>query len=182
MLKLVRAHGWDRNLSEKRQVQMQSRHKINSAFYSRYTFYDLGYNLRPTEINGFIGNIQIKFINEIIQKRRENFMKIVSLYKKSGKYFPVRYNHMEYLSSFAFPFICRLQKIRDELVEKCNGKIEIRPIVGGDITKQPFFKKYSKEHSWKNLNASLVHAQGLYVGNNPDLTEKELSIIKKIFS
>ena len=54
MLKLVRAHGWDRNLSLESQGKIRNKHKVNSTFYSRYTFYDLGYNLRPTELNGFI--------------------------------------------------------------------------------------------------------------------------------
>ncbi|HEY1645377.1 MAG TPA: aminotransferase class V-fold PLP-dependent enzyme, partial [Candidatus Saccharimonadales bacterium] len=63
MLRIVRAHGWDRNLSEKGQIKLRDKHKVNSTFYSRYTFYDLGYNLRPTEINGFIGNTQIKYLD-----------------------------------------------------------------------------------------------------------------------
>ncbi|MFZ1619650.1 MAG: DegT/DnrJ/EryC1/StrS aminotransferase family protein, partial [Microgenomates group bacterium] len=46
MLRMVRAHGWDRNLNEKSQNKIRSKHNINSSFYSRYTFYDLGYNLR----------------------------------------------------------------------------------------------------------------------------------------
>ena len=69
MLRLVRAHGWDRNLSFTKQTEMRNRFKVNSTFYSRYTFYDLGYNLRPTEINGFIGNTQIPYFDEIVEKR-----------------------------------------------------------------------------------------------------------------
>jgi len=66
MLKLVRAHGWDRNLSLNNQKLIRDKYKVNSTFYSRYTFYDLGYNFRPTEINGFIGNIQIKYLDKIL--------------------------------------------------------------------------------------------------------------------
>ncbi|MBI5153344.1 MAG: aminotransferase class V-fold PLP-dependent enzyme, partial [Parcubacteria group bacterium] len=53
MLKIVRAHGWGRNLTFAKQNQIRKKFNINSAFYSRYVFYDLGYNLRPTEIHGF---------------------------------------------------------------------------------------------------------------------------------
>ena len=74
MLRLVRAHGWDRNLKFTKRRELQKKFQINSTFYSRYTFYDLGFNLRPTEINGFIGNAQLKFINEVIKKRKDNFM------------------------------------------------------------------------------------------------------------
>jgi len=181
-LKIVRAHGWDRNLSEKKQTKMRDKFKVNSTFYSRYTFYDLGFNLRPTEINGFIGNEQLKYIDEIIKKRRDNFIKMAEvIYIKNNLYYPIRYNHLDFISNFAVPIICRTKKIRDELVKRCNGKVEIRPIVGGDITAQPFFSKYMKKYSYINKNARLVHEQGLYFGNNPELTVKELSDIVKIF-
>ncbi len=185
MLKLVRAHGWDRNLSEARQAKFRTKFNVNSTFYSRYTFYDLGYNLRPTEINGFIGNTQIQYLKEIIAKRKENFVRLAEvIYKRSDKYYPIKYDHIDLISNFAFPIICRTKKIRDELVEKCKDKIEIRPIVGGDMTRQPFYGKHMKRYTkiLGDSNAKLAHEQGLYFGNNPDLTEKELKEIIKVFA
>ncbi|GIW61552.1 MAG: CDP-4-keto-6-deoxy-D-glucose-3-dehydrase [Patescibacteria group bacterium] len=181
MLRIVRAHGWDRNLSEKRQIKIRNKYKVNSTFYSRYTFYDLGYNLRPTEINAFIGNTQLPYLKEIIKKRNANFMRMaLPIYAKTEKYYPIRYDHIDYLSNFAIPVVCKNQKIRDELVAACEGKIEIRPIVGGDMTRQPFFSKYMKKLAFENPNAKLVHEQGLYFGNNPELTQKEIKQILKI--
>lgn len=180
-LRLVRAHGWDRNLSQKKQEKIRDKYKVNSTFYSRYTFYDLGYNLRPTEINGFIGNIQLKYINEINEKRRSNFMNIAPIIYKDDRYYPLKFSHIDFLSSFAIPIICKSNSIRDELVAKCNGKVEIRPIVGGDMTQQPFFSLYMNKYSAQNPNASLIHKQGLYFGNNPEMTSKEIKEIIKIF-
>ena len=70
------------------------------------------------------------------------------------------------------------------LVEKCRDKVEIRPIVGGDMVLQPFFKKYIPKFvsTYNNINAKIIHEQGLYFGNNPELTNKEMSDIKKIFT
>ena len=181
MLKLVRAHGWDRNLDFTKQNEIRNKFKVNSTFYSRYTFYDLGYNLRPTEINGFIGNIQIKYLDETIGIRQKNFMKMAgAIYKRTDRYFPIRFDHIDFVSNFAFPVVCKTKKIRDELVSKCEGEIEIRPIVGGDIISQPFFRKYMEEFSKGNSNAKLIHQRGLYFGNNPELTEKEINEILKI--
>lgn len=183
MLRIVRAHGWDRNLSEKRQIKIRTKYKVNSTFYSRYTFYDLGYNLRPTEINGFLGNLQINYLDEIVKKRQENFFKIaISIYKRLDMYYPLRYQHIEFLSNFSIPVVCRSKQIRDALVEKCNDKVEIRPIVGGDMTRQPFFHKYKEKIYLKNPNARLIHEQALYFGNNPELTSKEIAQVIKIFT
>jgi len=183
MLQMVRAHGWDRNLTEKKQLKIRLKYNINSTFYSRYTFYDLGYNLRTTEINGFVGNAQLPYLNEILVKRKNNFMKIAKLiYKDTSRFFPIRYDHISFLSNFAVPIVCKTKKIRDELVKKCTNKIEIRPIVGGDMVFQPFFKKYINSFINENLNAKIIHEQGLYFGNNPELTEEEIKEIIKVFT
>lgn len=183
MLRLVRAHGWDRNLADQQQKKIRDKHKVNSTFYSRYTFYDLGYNLRPTEINGFIGNTQIPHLKEITETRQDTFLEIAEkIYSQTDRFYPIRYDHIDFVSNFAIPVVCRTKKIRDELVSKCNGKVEIRPIVGGDMTKQPFFTKHEKRLLLKDSNAGLIHEQGLYFGNNPELTRQEKQEILSIFT
>jgi CDP-4-dehydro-6-deoxyglucose reductase, E1 len=184
MLRLVRAHGWDRNLPVEQQESIRSKYDIVSPFYGKYTFYDLGNNFRPTEINGFLGNDQLTYLDEIIEKRNDNFKKFAhSIYGNTDKYYPIRHDHISYLSNFAFPVLCKSEKIRDSLVNKCKDKVEIRPIVGGDMTQQPFFAKYKNGFTnyYDTTNANLIHRQGLYFGNNPELTEKEMDTIVKIF-
>lgn len=184
MLHLVRAHGWDRNLTEDKQLFLRVKHDVNSTFYSRYTFYDLGYNLRTTEIQGFLGNTQLKYLPEIIRKREKNFMYMSKyIFKRTDLYFPLRFDHIELVSNFAVPVICRSQQIRDALVKACDRKVEIRPVVGGDMTKQPFYSRYQKNAiKTSTKNANLVHTQGLYFGNNPELTKKDMDLIIKIFT
>ena len=184
MLKLVRAHGWDRNLENKEQNKLRKSYHVESTFYSKYTFYDLGYNLRPTEINGFLGNIQLKYLDEIVKKRQINFFKFARAINKRGDlYYPLKYDHISFVSNFAYPIICKSKKIRDMLIKKCKNIIEIRPIVGGDMSHQPFYKKYMPkyEKSLGNSNAKIINEQGLYFGNNPEMTNKEIETIIKIF-
>lgn len=184
MLHLVRAHGWDRNLTEDKQLFLRVKHNVNSTFYSRYTFYDLGYNLRTTEIQGFLGNNQLKYLDAIVEKREKNFKYMAKkIYARDDLYYPIFYSHIGTLSNFAVPVICRSQNIRDELVKACDGKVEIRPVVGGDMTKQPFFAKYVKGvKAFRTKNSELVHTNGLYFGNNPELTKKEMDLIIRIFT
>ena len=183
MLRLVRAHGWDRNLSYVKQEAIRKKFAVNSTFYSRYTFYDLGYNLRPTEIAGFIGKVQLKFLPEIIKKREQNFCLLAKhIYALADYYYPVRYAHMDTISNFAIPIICKSTAIRDALVKACDNRIEIRPIVGGDMNEQPFFSKHVKDNFPECVNAKLIHDQGLYFGNNPELTKKEIDLIARIFT
>lgn len=185
MLRLVRAHGWDRNLSFLRQNEIRDKFNVNSTFYSRYTFYDLGYNFRPTEISGFIGRHQLKHISEILKKRQQNFLDIApKIYAQTDRIFPIRYDHIDFLSNFAIPIVCKSVAIRDTFVRLCDGKIEIRPIVGGDMTAQPFYKKHLPDlaKKFQTSNARRIHEQGLYFGNNPELTENEKKLIIQVFT
>ncbi|MCX8009194.1 MAG: aminotransferase class V-fold PLP-dependent enzyme [Patescibacteria group bacterium] len=182
MVRIVRAHGWDRNLDFAKQEEIRKKFNVNSTFYSRYTFYDLGYNLRPTEITGFLGLSQMRYIQEIITKRQRNFLYFSKFLYKIPHYFPIVYDHMDVISNFAVPVICKTPEIRERLVRACSEKLEIRPIVGGDMTVQPFFKKYIFDNFKHCVNARIVHEQGLYFGNNPELTNKDLLAIKRICS
>lgn len=181
MLIMVRAHGWDRNLSAQEQ---NARRKllINPSFYGRYTFYDLGYNLRPTEIIGYLGQIQLTFLPEIVKKRQNNFKNLAKRIYSQRNYYPIRYDHMDTISNFAVPIICKSTAIRDALVKSCDNKVEIRPIVGGDMNEQPFFSKYVHENFPECVNAKFIHDKGLYFGNNPELTKNEMNLIIRIFT
>ncbi|OGG01681.1 hypothetical protein A2Z33_05575 [Candidatus Gottesmanbacteria bacterium RBG_16_52_11] len=182
MLRLVRAHGWDRNLSFAKQEEIRRRFRVNSTFYSRYTFYDLGYNLRPTEITGYLGQLQLELIDEIVSRRQRNFLELAErIYARTDRYYPLSFGHMDTVSNFAIPIIARTGLIRDELVKICEGKVEIRPVVGGDMTEQPFFRHYAPGTQTVCPNAGLIHSNGLYFGNNPELTHTELALLSSIF-
>lgn len=183
MLRIVRAHGWDRNLAEQPQRQLRQKHQVNSSFYSRYTFYDLGYNLRPTEINGFLGRLQLQFIPDIIAARQRHFQEVAAWLYQQPDYYPVRTTQMDVYSCFAVPVVCRSQAVRDALVSACSDRIEIRPIVGGDMTQQPFFQRHvpARYQLPTSSVANLIHHQGLYFGNYPEMTNQDLATIHAIF-
>ncbi len=176
MLMMVRAHGWDRNLPETKQKQLRSEHSIDD-FYAKYTFYDLAYNTRPTEINGFIGNIQIEYWDEIVSKHQANFEKFQTAMRTNSKFVQYKLDHMEIVSNMAMPIVCRdskdFEKLKDNFV---NVDVEIRPLIAGDIGHQPFYKKYVKT-IYHCPNSTLIHNNGLYFANNPELTEEELEIL-----
>lgn len=177
MLIMVRAHGWDRNLPTDLQNEMRKSHNIDTSFYSKYTFYTLGYNLRPNEITGFIGCEQLPYMDEIVTKREENFHRFAKAVNTNQDFYPLKHEHIEKLSDFAVPVICKSKKILEKYIEIfARNDIEIRPIVGGDLTQQLFWKNTYGENT-KNTNAKLVHEQGFYFGNSPEYTEEEINFL-----
>jgi len=185
MLRIVRAHGWDRNLDRTTQTRLREAHHVASTFYSRYTFYHCGYNLRPTEVAGFLGNVGLPHLDEIVRLREENYHRLAGpIFACSDRYLPLRTDHLDVFSNFAIPVICRSPDLLKRLVAECEGRIEIRPIVGGDMTQQPFLRRLHgpTDEVFALPNAGLAHAQGLYVGNRPDLEPAEIDEILRVFA
>ncbi len=179
MLIKVRTHGWDRNLPKKRQQQLRKKHKVEH-FYAQYTFYDLSYNLRPTEIKGFLGNEQIKYWNLIVKAREGNFKKFQRAVSQNDDFLALDVGRMDLVSNFAMPVVCRSKKLANKYKQKfMEADVEIRPIIAGDITRQPFFRKYVKDER-RCDNARLADENGFYFGNNPELTPEEIKLLIKL--
>lgn len=178
-LVMARAHGWDRNLSTKKQKKLRKDFKIQ-PFYSRYTFYDLAYNGRPNEINGFIGNEQIKYLDEIVAKRQKNYLRFQEAVNANPNFIPLKLQHMSLVSNFSMPIICRNAKLAENYRKKfIKNNVELRPIIMGDISRQPFYKKYIKlKHNCPN--AKFIHNNGFYFGNSPELTDEEVVFLCKM--
>lgn len=175
-LVISRAHGWDRNLSPESQQRLRKNNDIDD-FYAKYTFYDVASNFRPNEINGFIGNIQINYWDEIVSKRANNFDRYYNSLLKNDDFYRYNLDHMNVISNFSMPLICKSAELAKKYREKFDlAEVEIRPVIAGDITKQPFYKKYVSENQ-DNPNSELVHNNGFYFGNNPDMTDEEISTL-----
>lgn len=174
-----RAHGWDRNLTQDQQTLLRSSNNIDE-FYAKYTFYDLASNFRPTEINGFIGNTQIVYWDEIVKRRVSNFTRFQEAMSSNDDFYQYGLAHMSVISNFSMPIVCKSVELAEKYKAKfISANVEIRPVIAGDMTKQPFYKKYVQS-SGDNPFSDLVHQNGFYFGNNPEMNEDELSILCKL--
>ncbi len=178
MLRMVRANGWDRNLTASQQHKYRSKYAVNSEFQAKYTFYDLGFNLRPTEITGFIGLFQLRFLEKNNKKRSLNHKFLSQVTMENDDLVNVNYEHMDFLSPFAFPIICKSKELKNRYFEQFSGAgIEIRPMISGNIQLQPFYKKYKKNET-NCAGADFLHHNSFYCGNYPELNNEDLEIIK----
>ena len=176
---MTRAHGWDRNLPPKEAKKIQ---KNSNDFFSLYTFYDLAYNVRPTEIQGFLGCTQLPYWATIVAKREHNFCAFQKAARENADFLPVKTDHMCVVSNFAFPVICKSPEIFSKYLKRFKkANVEVRPIIAGNITQQPFYRKYNAA-TGSNPNAEYIHNCGFYFGNNPELTGKEVATLCGLLS
>lgn len=177
MLQIVRANGWDRNLKAEQQLKWRKKFNIKSEFDAKYTFYDLGFNFRPTEISGFIGLYQLKFLEENIQIREKNYFQLEAIVRDNPDLIVLDHSHLKFISSFAFPVLCKTPELRDNYMYQFSGAgVEIRPMIAGNIQKQPFYSKYVKTKI-ELPGTDFIHNCGFYCGNYPELSEIDLEIL-----
>ncbi|HWH49435.1 MAG TPA: DegT/DnrJ/EryC1/StrS family aminotransferase [Burkholderiales bacterium] len=177
MLRIVRANGWDRNLTAQQQHKWRRKFDIESEFEAKYTFYDLGFNMRPTEITGFLGQYQMQYLEENIKRREGNYLALERIMRENRDLIMLKHDHIITLSTFAFPVVCRTRELREKYLARFAGAgIEIRPMIAGNMQRQPFYKKYAKE-TFPLPGADFLHENGFYCGNYPELSETDLETI-----
>ena len=177
MLRIVRANGWDRNLTSAQQFRLRKQHNVKNEFEAKYTFYDLGYNLRPTEITGFLGLMQMRYLTQNVQQRQNNYLRLEGVISANPDLLTLRRDHLTVLSSFALPVITRTPELRDHYTAQFSGAgVEIRPLIAGNMQRQPFYAKYVEQH-FDVPGADQLHDCGFYCGNYPELTEVDLETL-----
>ena len=177
MLRIIRANGWDRNLKASQQRKWRDKFGIKSEFEAKYTFYDLAYNFRPTEITGFLGLTQLQYLEENCRIRERNHLFLEEEVKKNSDLIAINYSHISKLSPFAFPIICKSKDLRDKYLSQFSGAgVEVRPMIAGNMVHQPFFTKYvTKKYSLPNTD--FIHDCGFYCGNYPELSANDLETL-----
>jgi CDP-6-deoxy-D-xylo-4-hexulose-3-dehydrase len=119
----------------------------------------------------------LPFLEKSIAIREKRLHQIQKIVKENRDFIPLSYSHIKRVSSFAFTFICKTPDLRSHYEKKFHkAGVEIRPIIAGNMMRQPFFKKYSsKQHQLPETD--ILHYCGFYCGNNPDYTKEEIQII-----
>ena len=177
MLKIVRANGWDRNLNALQQAKWRKKYNIESEFQAKYSFYDLGFNFRPTEITGFLGSFQLDFLEDNIKAREKNYKLINKYISQNDDLLALDSSNLKTVSTFAIPIICKTLELRNHYLNQFSGAgIEIRPMIAGNIQRQPFYSKYVKDMV-KLPNTDFIDRNGFYCGNYPELTTDDLQVI-----
>ena len=173
----LRAHGWIRDLPDNNTIE----NKTGNPFHDSFNFVTPGYSIRPLEMSGAIGSVQLKKLSSFIDNRRQNATLFQSLFE-GEKNFTIQ-KEIGQSSWFGFSIILtnKLSNYRDDLVNiLIENKIECRPIVAGNFTKNPVIKFLEYKISG-NLNASNeIDKNGFFVGNDFRNLTNEIKHLHKI--
>lgn len=170
ILQSLRAHGWDREISKRKNT---------------FNFINQGFNLRPMDITAAIALSQLKRFKKMVKIRKRNRDQIIDRLKKSIKwknqftFFEANKNLQP--SWFSLPLLINkkfVDKKKKYLKYLEKNNIETRPIISGNFANQKCIDlhkiKYQKN---KLINSQEIEDRGFFIG----LPTKQLSK-KKILS
>lgn len=171
---LKRSHGLARELPKKYHSYYKRRYKDIDF---RFLFLTTGFNVRNTEFSAVLGLSQLQHLDRYITIRNSNYQRFINILSSYRNFFLIPYKNG--VSSFVLPFLLKHKKDKENLQKYLTKKeIESRPIVAGNLLRQPFLKSFSVMDEFPNAN--FIHTNGFYIGNNQFVNKQRLDYLKKV--
>lgn len=151
----------------------------------KYTYSQIGFNLKLTDFQAAIGVAQLKKLPKFIEKRKANYKMLFNFFKQYEKYFILMKEELyEDTSYFGFPIIVRDSApfTRNELTEYLEkNKIGTRNIFAGNILRHPAYCKRLKLFKIVGdmKNADTIMNSGFWIGVWPGIGKIEINEIIK---
>lgn len=160
----LRSHGWTRHLPKFNHVTGE---KSDDPFEESFRFVLPGYNLRPLEMSGALGQEQLKKLPGLIAGRRANGA-LVQEQLADHPLFSIQ-REIGQSSWFGFSLLLRegVDMSRSDLVQRLTAAgFECRPIVAGNFAKNEVMKYFDYRIHGALTQADYIDTRGLFVGNH----------------
>ena len=173
-MRSMRAHGWTRHMK-----QPDIFEDLHKEIDPRFLFISTGFNLRPTEINAAIGKIQLQKLLKFNTARSKTHRIWEKAFADCDKIFTTMVDIPGIESAiFGFPVICKDAKTKNALKSHLENKgIETRPIICGNMVRQPALRNTKYRVQGNLLGADKVMDCGLYWGSHPMMSDIEVNYV-----
>lgn len=143
----------------------------------KYVFGQIGYNLKPAELQGSIGQVQLTKFDEIHQKRRHNKERIQAIFETLPFCRVINERPEAETSWFGVPIVFEYDKPGlVKFLEK--HKIQTRNYFAGNILMHPAYKHLEPASNYPN--ASKVLDNVFFVGCSPVITDEMIDYIGEV--
>lgn len=157
----------------------------DEIFDHKYVYDEIGYNLKPIEIQAAFGLAQLEKISLIKEKRKHNHLRLTEIFKKYEEHFILPTATPESDPSwFAFALTIRDKapfKPGDIVEYLENNKIQTRPYFAGNIMLQPAYDGIMSQDDVINNfpNARKITTDTFFLGVSPVITDYQLDYIQE---
>lgn len=147
----------------------------------KYVFTNMGYNLKPIDLQGSIGLVQLTRFEEIDRKRKNSKNKVQGILTKYvNGIMGVKMLDKADTCWFGTPFICESKIVKDKLVGFLeSNKIQTRNYFAGNILMHPGYKHLDDMNKYPIANTVLDKV--FFLGAAPHYDDKVFDYIENVF-
>ena len=158
---------------------------LPQGYDHKYIYSNIGYNLKATDLQASIGNVQIEKLNDFVEKRKKNWSEINKIILSYDQFF---INHKPTENSdpswFGYAITVKKNKYfdRNTLVKFLNDhRIATRLLFGGNILRQPAYLNMNVKVNGTLDNADKVVDSTFWIGVYPGINQEMIEYVKEVF-
>jgi len=177
LLLCLRSHGWSRPLSNRAALERE-----NPQIDPRFLFVNVGYNLRPLEVQAAFGLCQLGRLNTMNAIRNENKSRLAQVLQAHP-----RWNGQFIFPSaapdttpawFGLPCLLHedLQQTHRQYLDYLTAHgVENRPIVSGNFVRQPALRLHGLNYDPLAFpSAEIINRRGFFIGVHTERIEDSI--------
>lgn len=147
----------------------------------KYVFTNMGYNLKPMDLQGAIGLKQLEKFDEIDKNRKNSKIRVESILLKYVKGLSGVKTHVKSDTCwFGTPFICENKSLKNKLISFLEeNKIQTRNYFAGNILLHSGYSHLDDFNNYPKSNEVLDKV--FFLGASPHYNEDTFNYIEKIF-
>jgi CDP-6-deoxy-D-xylo-4-hexulose-3-dehydrase len=159
---------------------------LSGTYDHKYLYSNIGYNLKPTDIQAALGVAQLEKLPDFIAARKHNFQRLYEGLKPYQEHLILpTWDARADVAWFVFPVTIRDEAPfgRRELLQWLEGaRIETRPLLASNITRQPAYRNITRRVVGELANADLVMRGAFFVGVYPGLDDQRIDYMLDTFA
>lgn len=146
----------------------------------KYVFTNMGYNLKPLDLQGAIGSVQLNKFDEIEQRRKKSKSSLEKIFTDNIKGVRgVKILEHSDVSWFGTPFICEEDGLKHKLVDYLEkNKIQTRNYFAGNILLHPGFSFLDDYKLYPEANKVLDKV--FFIGCAPHYNENVFNYVEEV--
>lgn len=146
----------------------------------KYVFSTIGYNLKPLDLQGAVGLVQLAKFDEVHEKRRKNYARIRELFSLMPSSIRVIDECKDAETSwFGVPIACDQSSVKHALQQhfEQNG-VQTRNYFAGNLLLHPGYKHLGRAKDFPN--AYEVLDKVFFLGCHPGMTEEDFQWVEEV--
>lgn len=159
---------------------------LSGTYDHKYLYSNVGYNLKPTDVQAALGVAQLQKLPDFIAARKRNFRRLYEGLQAFEEHLLLpSWDPRADVSWFAFPLTVRESAPfeRRALLRWLEGRsVETRLLFAGNVTRQPAYRNVTCRTVGDLPNADRVMCDTFFVGVYPGLDEPRLDYVLETFA